>query len=151
MAYSSDLVHLGPLDSVAIALAIALQNYHLSDSQKMCCLSVGLGGTDAMLLLPWNQQRIEINIQGQSSRNSSVLSDVTSKIVQILLRTDRSLVFCNRKLMRTDIIFTRTTKPICHFVNPARSCISKFQLVVLSDIYIKNVRHMQRTPLRIDS
>ena len=28
------------------------------------------------------------------------------------------MVFCNRKLMRTDIFFTRTTKPICNFVNP---------------------------------
>jgi hypothetical protein len=38
---------------------------------------------------------------------------------QILLRTDTRLVFCNRKLMRTDIFFTRTTKPICNFANPA--------------------------------
>jgi hypothetical protein len=36
---------------------------------------------------------------------------------QILLRTDTRLVFCNRKLMRTDIFFTRTTKPICNFAN----------------------------------
>jgi hypothetical protein len=28
------------------------------------------------------------------------------------------LLFCNRKLMRTDIFFTRTTKSICNFVNP---------------------------------
>ena len=33
-------------------------------------------------------------------------------------RTDTRLVFYNRKLMRTDIFFTRTTKPICNFVNP---------------------------------
>jgi hypothetical protein len=31
---------------------------------------------------------------------------------RFLLRTDTRLVFCNRKLMRTDIFFTRTTKPI---------------------------------------
>ena len=31
--------------------------------------------------------------------------------------SDASLLFCNRKLMRTDIFFTWTTKPICHFVN----------------------------------
>jgi hypothetical protein len=36
---------------------------------------------------------------------------------QVLLRTDTRLVFCNRKLMRTDIFFTRTTKPICNFAN----------------------------------
>ena len=42
-----------------------------------------------------------------------------AKFGQILPRTDTSLVFCNRKLMRTDILFTRTTKPTCNFVNPA--------------------------------
>jgi hypothetical protein len=31
--------------------------------------------------------------------------------------TDTRLVFCNRKLMRTDIFFTRTTKLICNFAN----------------------------------
>jgi hypothetical protein len=41
-----------------------------------------------------------------------------AKFGQILIRTDTRLVFCNRKLMRTDIFFTRTTKPICNFVNP---------------------------------
>ena len=40
-----------------------------------------------------------------------------AKFGQILLRTDTRLVFCNRKLMRTDIFFTRTTKPICNFAN----------------------------------
>jgi hypothetical protein len=40
------------------------------------------------------------------------------KFGQILLRNDTRLVFCNGKLMRTDIFFTRTTKPICNFVNP---------------------------------
>ena len=39
------------------------------------------------------------------------------KFGQVLLRTDTRLVFCNRKLMRTDIFFTRTTKPICNFAN----------------------------------
>ena len=34
------------------------------------------------------------------------------------MRTDTRLVFCNKKLMRTDIFLTRTTKPICNFVNP---------------------------------
>ena len=42
-----------------------------------------------------------------------------AKFGQILLRTDTRLVFCNRKLMRTDIFFTRTTKPICNFKNSA--------------------------------
>jgi hypothetical protein len=37
-----------------------------------------------------------------------------------LLRTDTRLVFCNRKLMRTDIFLTRTTKPICNFANSAK-------------------------------
>jgi hypothetical protein len=40
-----------------------------------------------------------------------------AKFGQILLRTDTRLVFCNRKLMRTDIFFTRTTKLICNFAN----------------------------------
>jgi hypothetical protein len=57
--------------------------------------------------------------QKQSSRNVPVLSCQTS-IGQILLRTDTRLVFCNRKLMRTDIFFTRTTKPICNFANSAK-------------------------------
>ena len=42
-----------------------------------------------------------------------------AKFGQILLRTDTRLVFCNRKLMRTEIFFTRTTKPICNFANYA--------------------------------
>ena len=46
-----------------------------------------------------------------------------AKFGQILLRTDTRLVFCNRKFMRTDIFFTRTTKPICNFANSAnRHC-----------------------------
>jgi hypothetical protein len=40
-----------------------------------------------------------------------------AKFGQILPRTDTRLVFCNRKLMRTDIFFTRATKPICNFAN----------------------------------
>ena len=51
----------------------------------------------------------------QSLRN---VSDMTNKIWADLLRTDTRLVFCNRKLMRTYIFFTKTTKPICNFVNP---------------------------------
>ena len=39
------------------------------------------------------------------------------KFGQILISTDTRLVFCNRKLMRTDIVLTRTTKPICNFAN----------------------------------
>jgi hypothetical protein len=39
---------------------------------------------------------------------------------RFLPRTDTSLVFCNRILMRTDILFTRTTKPTCNFANPAQ-------------------------------
>ena len=54
--------------------------------------------------------------QSQSSRNLSVLSDMTRKI---LLRTDTRLVYCNRILMRTDIFFTRTSKSISNIVNPA--------------------------------
>jgi hypothetical protein len=34
-----------------------------------------------------------------------------AKFGQILLRTDTRLVFCSRKLMRTDIFFTRTPNP----------------------------------------
>jgi hypothetical protein len=51
-----------------------------------------------------------IFFSGQSLRNASVLSDMTAaKFGQILKRTDTRLVFCNRKSMRTDIFFTRTT------------------------------------------
>ena len=51
----------------------------------------------------------------------------------ILPRTCTRLVFCNKKLMRTDIFFTRTTKPICNFVNPAISqgCIMVLSIVML--------------------
>ena len=59
-----------------------------------------------MILDMYNQCRLT-----QSSRNVSVLSDMTSK------RTDTRLVFCNRKLMRTDIFFTRANKLICNFAN----------------------------------
>ena len=58
-------------------------------------------------------------LQMQSSRNSSVLSDITiSKIWEDFAKNCQKLVFCNRKLMSTDIFFSRTTKPICNFVNP---------------------------------
>ena len=43
-----------------------------------------------------------------------------AKFGQILLRTDTRLVFCIRKLMKTDILFTRTTKHIFNFVNPGK-------------------------------
>ena len=57
-------------------------------------------------------------IYWQNSRNLSVLSDMTSKIWADFAKDDTRLVFCNGKLMRTDIFFTRTTKPICNFMNP---------------------------------
>ena len=50
-----------------------------------------------------------------------------AKFGQILLRTDTRLVFCNRKLMRTDFFYTRTTKPICNFVNSVISVKCHFQ------------------------
>ena len=54
----------------------------------------------------------------QSSRNCQSCQTWPAKSGEILPRTDTRLVFCNRKLMRTDIFFTRTTKRICSFVNP---------------------------------
>lgn len=39
----------------------------------------------------------------QISQNVSVLSEVTCKFGKILPRTDKRLVFCNKKLVRTDI------------------------------------------------
>jgi hypothetical protein len=48
----------------------------------------------------------------------------TAKFGQILLQTDARLVFCNRKLLRTEIIFTMPIKPICNFVNPATFLIN---------------------------
>ena len=41
-----------------------------------------------------------------------------AKFGKILLRADTRLVFCNWKLMRTDMLFTRTANLICNFVNP---------------------------------
>ena len=54
----------------------------------------------------------------QSSRNCQFCQIWPAKCGQILIRTDTKLVFCNRKLMRTDIFLARTTKPICNFANP---------------------------------
>ena len=62
---------------------------------------------------------ISLLLVHQRSRNLSVLSDMTSKIFcQILIRTDTRLVFCNRKLMRTDIFLTRTIKTHIEFREP---------------------------------
>ena len=55
----------------------------------------------------------------QSSQNLSVLSDMTSKILADFAKDWHKIGICNRKLMRTDIFSTRTTKPIFNFVNPA--------------------------------
>jgi len=38
------------------------------------------------------------------------------------------LVFCNRKLIRTDIFFTRTIKPISNFINPACIVVHMYQV-----------------------
>ena len=57
----------------------------------------------------------------QSSRNCQSCQIWPAKFGQILIRTDTRLVFCNTKLMRTDIFFSRTTKPISNFVN-SESC-----------------------------
>ena len=54
-----------------------------------------------------------------------------AKFGQILPRTDTNLVFCNRKLMRTDILFTRTTKPSCNFENSALHFIKYLMYVYL--------------------
>ena len=62
-----------------------------------------------------------------------------AKFVQILLRTDSRLVFCNRKLMRTDIFFTRTTKPICNFANSVISNCRIFILTLLNIFSCKQV------------
>ena len=62
----------------------------------------------------------------------SVLSDMTSKFGQILIRTDTRLVFCNRKLMRTDIFLARTTKHICNFANPGCTIQSYISNLVLT-------------------
>ena len=79
-----------------------------------------------VILDMYNQCRLT-----QSSRNVSVLSDMTSK------RT--GLVFCNRKLMRTDIFFTRTTKLICNFANSVdQSKKLKWRLINTVSIEIGN-------------
>jgi hypothetical protein len=58
-----------------------------------------------------------------------------AKFGQILLRTDTRLVFCNRKLVRTDIFFTRTTKPICNFANSEIQTAKCFVPTQLSIFY----------------
>jgi hypothetical protein len=59
-----------------------------------------------------------------SSRNSSVLLDLSlAKFGQIIIRTDTRLVFSIKKLMRTDIVFTRTTKDIWYFLKPLLSSL----------------------------
>jgi hypothetical protein len=45
--------------------------------------------------------------------NRDEYKNITTRNVLFFFRC--RLVFCNRKLMRTDIFFTRTTKPICNF------------------------------------
>ena len=54
----------------------------------------------------------------QSSRNSSVLSDMTNKIFASFAKDWHKIGILHYKLMRTDIFITRTTKPICNLVNP---------------------------------
>ena len=44
----------------------------------------------------------------------------------LLISIDTSQVFCDRKLMRPDTFFTRTTKPICNFVKPCEHSILHF-------------------------
>ena len=64
---------------------------------------------------------IGLSVVGENhSRVHDICQTWPAKFWQILLRTDTRLVFCNRKLMRTDIFFSlKTTKPICNFVNPS--------------------------------
>ena len=50
-----------------------------------------------------------------------------AKFGQIFQKTDTRLVFCNRILMRTDIFFTRITKPICNFANSAAILTEKIK------------------------
>ena len=62
----------------------------------------------------------EFNGFNQSAIQSTLFKTCVSefaKFQQNLGRFYTRLVFCNRKLMRTDIFFTRTTKPICNFAN----------------------------------
>jgi hypothetical protein len=74
-----------------------------------------------------------------------------AKFGQILLRTVTRLVFCNRKLMRTDIFFPRTTKPICNFVNSvialklSRSVL--FPLSLYTSLFISNVQFSGMIPV----
>ena len=55
-----------------------------------------------------------------------------AKFGQILLKTDTRLVFCIRKLMRSDIFFTRTTKHLWNFVNPVSTFWGIHIVLVLS-------------------
>ena len=71
------------------------------------------------LFVPFSCFLWPLHCLSQSSRNCQSCQTWPAKSGEILPRTDTSFVFCNRKLMRTDILFTRTTKRICSFVNPA--------------------------------
>ena len=64
-----------------------------------------------------------------------------AKFGQILPRTDTRLVFCHRKLMSTDIIFTRATKPIsCNFANPEHN-LQLWSIAYNGDAYPTFVKH----------
>jgi hypothetical protein len=56
-----------------------------------------------------------------------------AKFGQIWPRTDTSLVFCNRKLMRTDILFTRTTKHTCNFAHSEFVSMYTIVMIIKSD------------------
>jgi hypothetical protein len=72
----------------------------------------------------------------QSSRNCQSCQIWPAKFGQILIRTDTKLVFCNRKLMRTDIFLARTTKPICNFANPdKKTCNHRLQPWATDKLY----------------
>ena len=62
----------------------------------------------------------KIHMNSVSFNNKANNHGKTEIRVREIVRSDTRLVFCNRKLMRTDIILTRTTKPICNFTNSVK-------------------------------
>ena len=75
------------------------------------------GNITAKICEVWSEFKIFCTLVTRVREMCQSCQTWPAKFGQILLRTDTRLVFCNRKLMRTDIFFTRTTKPICNFAN----------------------------------
>jgi hypothetical protein len=67
------------------------------------------------------ESKIHMNsVSFNNKANNHGKTEIRVREIVSPVRSDTRLVFCNRKLMRTDIILTRTTKPICNFTNSVK-------------------------------